>query len=269
MFLENMKSDQVTQVIDNLLENSKDKELKKNSKDFSNWFELSKDNIKLNFDSLLIMDRNIIDSYVDTGNTIVGTPLGALLSFENIEDQNSNLARLNIKIPHKLEMNFTNRLDDTKKYCIFFIESKSNLFKSNISEQNVDNSYIAIKELLDSKFNMTRELDYKDIPFVLSEICSNNSIKGFQLLIYELLTMGLSRNVNDASKEFRYEATDKSKYNDFQMINVRDISRNASAFSALASENISKSILTALRQSKNESRYDIITPQEQIALRKF
>lgn len=236
---------------------------------FSQWFEISKDNIQLKNDSIIVIDTNFIDAYEDEGSYIKGVPLFKIISFEDINDENSKVKVLEVKIPFKLEVNYSHRYDDTQKYCIFFIESMSNLFKSNMSEQNVDNSYQAVKELLDGKFNLLRQLNYEDIPLVLSDICSKNSIKGFQLLIYELMTMALCRELNNTNNEFRYIAKNKEKYTNFQMINVRDISRNTSAFSALASENISKSIQTALVQSKKERDKEVITPQEQIALGRY
>ncbi len=52
----------------------------------------------------------------------------------------------------------------------------------------------------------------------------------------------------------------------FQMINIRDISRNTSAFSAIASENISKGLMVALSQSKKEKSNEIITPHDKFQM---
>lgn len=267
MFLEDFSSEEITNYIDKVLENNKP--VTKKDPIFEKWFKLTPDNLTLEYDSIFVIETNYIDSYEDDGSVINGLPLLKLISFEDSENKNSNVCVLDVKIPFSLDINYTHRFDDTQKYCIFYIESKCNLFKSTVSEENVDNSYMAIKELLDGKFNKLRQLNYEDIPFTLSDICTKNSIKNFQMLIYEMLTMALCRDLKNVEKEFRYVTeSNKNKYDSFQMINVRDISRNTSAFSALASENISKSILTALRQSKKESS-EIITPQEQIALGRY
>lgn len=267
MFFEDYNSTDLMSLVDKWILNNEP--LNSNSSQFNKWFELSKENFKVKYDSIIVIESSYMDAYEDDGSIIKGVPLFKLISMEDSEDPNTKVCVVDVKIPYKLEVNYNNRLDDTQKYCIFTLENLSNLFKSNMSEQNVDNSFIAVKELLDGKFNLLRHLNYEDIPFVLSEICSKNSIKGFQLLIYELMTMALSRELNDSTKEFRHIATRNEEYDKFQMINVRDISRNASAFSAIASENISKSILTALSQSKREKKNEVITPQEQIALGKY
>lgn len=267
MIFDDFSPEESMTYIQNILENTES--IKKEDHSFNQWFEINKDNIQIKKDSILVIETSFIDAYEDEGSYIKGVPLFNIISFEDINDKNSKNKVLEVKIPFKLEINYSHRYDDTQKYCIFFIESMSNLFKSNMSEQNVDNSYQAVKELLDGKFNLLRQLNYEDIPFVLSDICSKNSIKGFQLLIYELMTMALSRELNDSTKEFRHIAKNKEDHKKFQMINVRDISRNTSAFSALASENISKSIQTALVQSKKERDNEVITPQEQIALGRY
>lgn len=237
--------------------------------EFSKWYELSKENIKVLNDSVIVITNDIIDSYSDEGSYITGIPLFKVISFEESDNPDTKVKVIDVKIPYKLDINYISKYDESRKYTLFTLENMSNLFKSNMSEQNVDNSYIAVKELLDGKFNLMRQLNYEDIPFTLSEICSKNAIKGFQLLIYELLVASLSRSLHDTTKEFRLSASNKEDYKKFQMINVRDISRNNSAFSALASENISKSLLVALSQSKKSKDNSVITPQEKIALGKY
>lgn len=265
MILEDYNQNEITDFINNL---ENENYITSKEQSFKNWFSVDKENIKVLEDSLIIISNDNIEKYEDTGNSIIGIPLFDLVSFKDINDINSEHVKLNIKIPYKLELMYSQKIDDFPKYTFFYIESMSDLFKSNMSEQNVDNSYQAVKELLDGKFNLLRELNYEELPFTISDICTKNGIKGFQLLVYELMVMGLSRELNDVTTEYRYTAKNKSPYDKFQMINVRDISRNASAFSALASENISKSLLSALRNSKKDKN-EIMTPQEQIGLGRY
>lgn len=267
MIFEDMNPQEFNSYITELL--SKNKPITSKDKLFNEYFELNQKNILCKKDSIIVIDNNIRDNYEDEGSYFTGIPMFYLISFKDINDKDSEVVILEVKIPFRLDVMYTKELEDVQGYKSYYLESQTNLFKSNMSEQNVDNSYQAVKELLDGKFNLMRKLNYEDIPLVLSDICSKNSIKGFQLLVYELLTMSLSRELNNKGKEFRFTAKKNNPANNFQMINVRNISRTNSAFSALASENISASILTALDQPKKEKENAIITPQEQIALGKF
>lgn len=267
MFIEDLSNKELIEYIDGLFQ--KCKPLQKNDGTFNKYFELTKENLYLNNTSILVIENEHMDSYEDNGSFLSGIPLFTIFSFDDMDDINSETVRIDVKIPYKLNVSYDTRMDDMQKYTVFIIDSKSKLFVSNVTEENVDNSYLAVKELFDAKFNNLRRLNYEDIPHTIAEILSKNSIKGFQAIIYELMVMCLTRSLNDVSKEFRYEAKMKNPYNTFQMINVRDISRTTSSFSAIASENISKGILVALSQDKNDTKGNVITPQEKIALAKF
>lgn len=267
MFFEDMNPQEINELITKLLINKKP--ITSKDKEFNDYFSVSKENLFCKKDSIIVIESNLKDNYEDEGSYFTGIPMFNLISFDDINKSDGGYAITTVKIPFRLDVSYTKEIEEIQNYKLYYIESCTNLFKSNMSEQNVDNSYQAIKELLDGKFNLMRKLNYEDIPKVLSDICSKNSIKGFQLLVYELLTMALSRELNDKGKEFRFIAKNKNPADNFQMINVRNISRTNSAFSALASENISASILTALDQPKKEKDNAIITPQEQIALGKF
>ena len=267
MWIEEKSKNEAIEILYKYLENSKSTSSK--SAEFNDWFIISKENLKLKYDSLYIFDKNFIETYDDCNTYLSGLPLFTIISYKDIDDSESEKIRLDIKIPMKLDILYNMALDEMGPYCVYYMPAGSNVFRSNVCEESVDVSYVTIKELFDSKFNIMRQLNYEDIPFTLSEILTKNAVGGFQMLIYELMTMTLSRQLDNASAEFRYTAKKKEPYDKFQMINIRDVSRNASAFSALSSENISKSVLTILGKSDRESGSEVLTPQEQISLSKF
>lgn len=238
-------------------------------KEFEKWFDLDENNFTVKYDSIILIDRNFISSFDNNGSYLSGIPLYSIISFEDINSEDTKFVRFDISIPYELDTNITKELEYSQSFALFYLESESNLFVSNSIKESVDNSYSAVKQLFDAKFNLLRQENYERLPIVLSEILSKNAIKGFQSIIYELMVMSLSRELNDPSKEFRFTAKDNTPHDKFQMINIRDISRNTSAFSAIASENISKGLMVALSQSKKEKSNEIITPHEQIALKKY
>lgn len=267
MITDNQSKIENTNMIEEWLANTKTITSKDSS--FSSWYSVDENNLNIKYDSYLVVDYKFLDSFDDDGEALIGTPLFSIFSFQDIDDIKSEKIRLDVKIPYELATAYKIKIEDINRYGLYYIEAGANLFRSNTIIQSADNAFLASKELLDGKFNILRQENYENIPSLLSDMMENNGVKGFSMLIYELMTMSLSRDVNDPSKEFRFNAKDKNKSEDFQMINIRDISRNTSSFSALSSENISKGILTALGQSKKENKDSIITPQEQIALGRF
>lgn len=180
----------------------------------------------------------------------------------------SKVYKISMKINFILTMNYSYVFKERDIYY-FVLESNNELFKSNFYERSVDTAYAVFSSTINGKINDVQKMNYEDLPMSVIDTLENNEIGGNMLLPIEIMVAGLCRNKIDVSKEFRLSANmGNGSADKFQMINIREIPRNTSSFSAISSENITEGLITTIGNSKkgNSKR---ISPLESIALNKF
>lgn len=180
----------------------------------------------------------------------------------------TKLYKVSMKINFILTMNYSSIYKESDMYY-FILDENTDLFKSNFYERSVDTAYSVFSSTINGKVNEVQKLPYSELALSLIDTLENNEIGGNMLLPIEIMIAGLCRNKNDVSKEFRFSASEsKDSSDNFQMINIREIPRNTSSFSAISSENITEGLITTIGNSK-KGNARTISPLESIALNKF
>lgn len=175
----------------------------------------------------------------------------------------------------KIEI-FTNRFltvkyatkEETQDSIFLFVTANNNIFKDNLSVNSVDNAYAAFNLLLSGKLDKILKTKYRDLLPALMDIMEKNEIDGNSPLSYEIAIAELCASEKDKTKSFRFSAETDSTQSEFVFLNIRDVPRNVSSFSAVSAENISSGVASSILNSKlgNTSK---LTPVEQISLSKL
>lgn len=169
-----------------------------------------------------------------------------------------------IRTDRFLTMKYDKLEKNTSKIFFLFPEN-SNLFKDNLSVNSVSNAYSTFNLLLSGKLNEVLNSDYKDLPKIVKKILSDNEIKGFKSINFEVLIAEISRLHNDPTIPARKVATINSTSRDFRLINIREVPRNVSSFSAVTAENIGTGITSSILNTKLGVKKQL-TPIEAISL---
>jgi hypothetical protein len=163
---------------------------------------------------------------------------------------------------------FTITEETSKKYK-FILKAGSDLFDGNHFIKNIDNAYNIFNFLTSGKLGGDGKLKYEDLPNLVRQILEENGIsKSHPTLSYEILVAELAKTRDDSTKPFRFSVRNDNRKNGYIMTNIRDVPRNISPFSALASEDITEALASIIQLSK-ENKKGVVTPLEQIALNKF
>jgi len=232
----------------------------------SKYLEVTKDKIKVLGNCFIQIDKELEEDIVISNETFK-----MLASFPIYIESNENpeiLYKFDLKIPYTLTFNY-DEMEKNSDFIEFKLEENKYLVDNNLYLENIDEASTIINKLFLGKFNDVLKINYEELVPKLMEILETHKVSGFQSLIYELMISVLTRNVKDVTQEFRLIADEKENYNNFQMINIRDIPRNHSPFSALASEGISQGIITAISNKRSGYTPHNITPQEKITLGKL
>lgn len=202
----------------------------------------------------------------DTENT-VKTYANLILYFLS-NNNDGKVYKITMKIPCILSLNFSYYFKDGDN-IVFVLEENMKIFKSNLYQNDVEVASSTFSTTINGKVNDIPKLDYDKLPVFLSDVLENNEIKGNISLPLEILISGLCRSSTDNSVEFRHIVKkNEYAYDRFNMINIREVPRNNSAFSAISSENISEGLITTLINNKSTGK-NRLSPMESIALNKF
>lgn len=225
----------------------------------------SKDSVKVLSKVYIPIEKDFLNQVeINESEKTFKTYANLLLYFLN----DSKVYKISMKINFILTMNYTHIFKERDVFY-FVLESNNELFKSNFYERSVDTAYAVFSTTINGKINDVQKLPYEELSNSLLDTLENNEIGGNMSLPIEIMIAGLCRNKKDVSKEFRLSATmNNGSPDNFQMINIREIPRNTSSFSAISSENITEGLITTIGNSKKGSSRKI-SPLESIALNKF
>lgn len=181
----------------------------------------------------------------------------------------SEVYKVDMKIPYILEINFTEYFKSGDS-VIFILEENSSLFRNNLYQNNIETASNTFSSVINGKINDIMKMNYDELPKFLLTALEENEAKGHPMLPLEILFSALCRDASDSSQEFRHTIKSYSdlRYDKFQMINIREVPRNNSAFSAISSENISEGLITTIVNNKTNTN-NRLSPMEAIALNKL
>lgn len=160
------------------------------------------------------------------------------------------------------------KMEKDTSYFYFYNNMKTNIFKDNLSVNSVNNAYSTFNLLMTGKLNKIMNANYNDLPQKIQQIMNDNEIGGHSAVSYELLITELAKDSKDTTKPFRFKAVNTSSASQFTLINIREIPRNVSSFSAISAENITSGLTSSILNSKLGT-VSQLSPLEAIALSKF